>query len=136
MISMETTVIQEIANQLGMAADQASIFIATYLPDYAALQVIGETVDLVGKLIALVALSCAFMAAVLKLRSMYARVELEDDDSDYALVCRILLFVLGGFAAVASLALLTSICSDIPRIIGWSNYPEAMLIQEVLEKIN
>lgn len=33
-----TTVVQEIANQLGIAVDQTGQFITTYLPQYAALQ--------------------------------------------------------------------------------------------------
>lgn len=38
---MDSTVIEEIAEQLGVAADQAGQFIAENLPDFAVLKAIG-----------------------------------------------------------------------------------------------
>lgn len=133
---MDSTVIEEIAKQLGMAADQAGQFIAENLPAFAGMRAMQATVPmavswgLVG-LCLVVALAALAVIAVMRkkgIRGCYGT-----DWSDYSAFC---VFVGALLAAVfvAMVAILaTGFC--LPELIGWQSYPEAMLIDMAIKAV-
>lgn len=126
---MDKTVIQEIANQLGIGADRAGDFITTYLPQYAALRTWQEvfSVAFAWFLAALLAIA---LAAVVKAKAR-AKAKAGDDwrysDKEsydtaiFAIAC-----IASGFLVFA----IINTAITVPNIIGWSTFPEAQLISE------
>lgn len=141
---MDSTVIEEIANQLGMAADQAGQFIAEHLPAYAGLMVMRATVPLVMAWVSFLALAIICIVAII----VCAKAKRRDTDDwlqrdgsyyskpgwdDYTSM-----FVFSVVCLVAVLVLMlaivvTALC--VPEIIGWQSYPEAMLIDAALKAV-
>lgn len=137
---MDSTVIQEIANQLGMAVDQAGQFVTEHLPAFAGLKVIQNVVPLVIVwALFFVLLIAALIALTIAVKARNKDNEDGDkmwsnrDLDDYASFW-IYAFV-GAFAVVALIiAAITTGCV-VPDIIGWSNYPEAMLLDMALKSV-
>lgn len=143
---MDGTIIQEIADQLGMAVDQAGQFITTYLPDYAALKCMQCTVPIailsVVTLLTVIA-SLISLAVFLKaygrekgkgaensrVRWMRGKPLVDDFGSSWVF------FVTGCVAVVLLLALAITIGNLVPQVIGWQSYPEAMLIEQAVKAI-
>ena len=132
---MDSTVIEEIAKQLGMAVDQAGQFIAENLPAFAGLKVMQATVPLVISwslvvLCAVVALVSLAVIARLRKKGVSRRY---NNWSDYEVwwvfVCAM---VAGAFALIVAV-LMTGFL--IPELIGWQQYPEAMLIDMTLKAV-
>lgn len=74
---MESTVIEEIAEQLGMAADQAGRFVTEYLPDFAALKATQCAVPLVAFLSFVVILILVAITSGIHLAKAKAKERLE-----------------------------------------------------------
>lgn len=144
---MDSTVIQEIANQLGMAVDQAGQFIAEQLPAFAALKAIQAVVPLV--LVWALFIVCALVSIIAILichkqvkaekkrkesdraegkSTYYSSYHDEYDDHNSWFV----FFVSGVFALVILMFAIIVTGFTAPDIYGWSNYPEAMLIDMAL----
>lgn len=152
---MDSSVIEEIANQLGMAVDQAGAFITEQLPAFAALKVMQNEVPLmiVGLLFVIAtivsfvgvykAVKCAKSERKLYKEDREKSIEkigygisnhgykTEPSDHDSFLV---FLYV-GVVAAFLLVFLVVTALITVPDIIGWSNYPEAMLIDMALKAV-
>ena len=132
---MNSTVIEEIAKQLGMAVDQAGQFIAENLPAFAGLKVMQATVPIVISwslvvLCAIVALVALAVIARLRKKGVSRRYNnWSDYDVWWVFVCAM---VAGAFALIVAV-LLTGFL--IPELIGWQQYPEAMLIDMALKAV-
>lgn len=127
---MDATVIEEIANQLGMAVDTAAQFIADILPQYAGLQMLQNTIWLSVATIAIIACIAVF-AAYRKLANKRA-----ENDTSYTewerrndiQVCAFACGVIGFFAIAGFFACLYG-------ALGWHLFPEAMLLDMALERV-
>lgn len=116
---MDSSVIEEIAKQLGMAVDQAGQFITEHLPEFAALKIVQATAPLwVLGIIAIISLA-GFVVSFAVVR---------DIDNPCAFLF-LATFLASSFAFVLWLIL------SLAAIIGWSNYPEAMLIDMALKAV-
>lgn len=139
---MDSTVIQEIANQLGMAVDQAGQFVAEQLPNYAGLKVVQGVVPLaiIGALFLLFAVVSLVALAVC---ARAIRKDRKEGRTTSWLYCdayddymSFVVFALAGIVALFLLFILVmGICFNLADIIGWSNYPEAMLIDMALKAV-
>lgn len=143
---MDSTVIQEIANQLGMAVDSAGAFIADNLPAYASLKAMQALVPIaiVGGI--LLALLLVALVAALLLRSFLKRDRADGinrglfdgggtvvSSEDYISMW-VVLFAL--VLALATFIVLTFVVlAQLSDLIGWSSYPQAMLIDSALKAI-
>lgn len=132
---MDSTLIEEIAKQLGMAVDQAGQFIAENLPAFAWLKVMQATVPLVISwslvvLCAIVALVALAVIARLRKKGVSRRYNnWSDYDIWWVFVCAM---VAGAFALIVAVFLTGFL---IPELIGWQQYPEAMLIDMALKAV-
>lgn len=144
---MDSTVIQEIANQLGMAADQAGQFITEQLPAFAALKTIQATVPLVlAWALFLVCAIVSIVAILICRKSVKAEKKRKESDraegkityyttynDDYYCYNSWLVFIVSSIFALIVLFFAILITGFmVPDIYGWSNYPEAMLIDMAL----
>lgn len=152
---MDSTVIEEIAKQLGIAVDQAGQFITEQLPAFAAMKAMQAAVPLViVGLLLLLSLVIMGVGAYVSFSNARAEkdrfkanreaMELGDRsvvyESNYKTSfteydsCYVFIF---GFVAVCFFLILLMILSFIlvPDLIGWSNYPEAMLIDMALKAV-
>lgn len=127
---MDSTVIQEIANQLGMAVDQAGQFIQEQLPQFAALKAMQNTIPPVGSW----SIFAAFLiiGIVFALILKFANIKQDSGTEDICLIVIIASFILAGIMLLISL-LITAVC--VPKVIGWSEYPQAMLIDMALKAV-
>lgn len=140
---MDKTVIEEIAAQLGMAADQAGELVAEHLPAFAALQTVKLAVPLaVSAVIAVVTAACALHAwrcTKRKLESDNASgtnqrwCSLENEYTDYASFW--VFVILAGVSAAAAVVFASGLAIAVPEIIGWSCWPEAQLIDTAISAI-
>ena len=147
---MDSTVIQEIANQLGMAVDQAGQFIQDQLPQFAALKVMQAAVPMIiawalFAMLVIVSLICLAVCAHYRRKEIdrretdnnitywerHSRYRTDWDDYNS--------FIAFGYIGIASLLVMvcaifiTAFCA--PELYGWSNYPEAMLIDMALKAV-
>lgn len=133
---MDSTVIEEIAKQLGMAVDQAGQFIAENLPAFAWLKVMQATVPLVisWSLVVLCAIvALVALAVIARLRKKGIRGTYGKGWSDYCVWWVFVCAMLAGAFALIVAVLLTGFL--IPELIGWQQYPEAMLIDMALKAV-
>ena len=143
---MDGTIIQEIADQFGMAVDQAGQFITTYLPDYAALKCMQCTVPIailsvvtllmvIASLISLAVFLKAYgqekgkVAENSHVRWMRGKPLVDDFGSFWVFS------ITGCVAVVLLIALAITIGNLVPHVIGWQSYPEAMLIDQAVKAI-
>ena len=124
---MDETVIQEIANQLGMGVDKAGDFIAANLPQYAALRLWSD----VSMLVLLLFITVVLGIAAALLYRHHAALETKGKWSDFDEYAE--------WAGVAgSLFLIAFVIAAIlmiPEIIGWACFPEAQLIREAMNML-
>lgn len=138
---MDSTVIQEIAKQLGMAVDQAGQFVTEHLPAFAGLKVIQSVVPLVIVwamfFILLIAALIALTIAV-KTRNKdnkdEEKTKWRNRDLDDYISFWVFVYV-GIFAAIILVSAVIFTGCAVPDIIGWSNYPKAMLIDMALKAV-
>lgn len=139
---MDSTVIEEIAEQLGMAADQAGRFVAENLPDFAALKATRCAVPLVAFLSLVVILILVAIASGILLAKAKAKERLEYESGHIKNLNEwdsyISFWILVGALGILGIAILFSflfVPSCITGLIGWQQYPEAMLIDMTLKAI-
>lgn len=142
---MDSTVIQEIANQLGMAVDQAGQFITEQLPGFATLKVLQLSVPLYVAAVASIILLVPWIIALYfthkqrksdaegKSEYRYSNYEFSAGWSDYSPFWVFICFAAANLVAVIVLIALMAV--NVPQIIGWQNYPEAMLIDMALKAV-
>lgn len=128
---MDDTVISEIGRQLGMATDQAGQFIETYLPQYASMKVVTDTVVLCMLLGLLVVLGMCWGIVFRTYRKKKSAAKWLSEYEGYETASIAIGIVLGVFAFIV--IIITAIL--VPHIIGWSQFPEAMLIEKTLDVI-
>lgn len=139
---MDSTVIEEIAKQLGMAIDQAGTFIADNLPAYAGMKAVQAAVPLaiawgLFLLCVIVALVSLCLAAHERRKCMAEDElprwhEVHDWDNYTGTVIALFASIFGAFLLVIAV-LVTVFCA--PDLIGWQSYPEAMLIDMALKAV-
>lgn len=139
---MDPTVIEEIAEQLGMAADQAGQFVAENLPDFAALKAMQCAGPLVAFLVLIAILMLVAITAGIVLAKARAKERLKyengqtklqnswDDYISFWILAPALLFL--GIVFMISLVVVPSVVTD---LVGWQQYPEAMLIDMALKAV-
>lgn len=132
---MNETVIQEIANQLGIATDKAADFIQTYLPQYATLNVIQNVIGLSVLAIVIIVFSIFLYCAYRHYAARYVKRYGEKcyffkyvDESLGAFIALIVLYTMIAFFGFC-------IAFVIPDTIGWIMYPEAQLISDCMYAI-
>lgn len=128
---MDDTVISEIGRQLGMATDQAGQFIETYLPQYVAMKVVTDTVVLCMLLGLLVVLGVCWGIVFRTYRKKKSTSRLASEYEGYETASSVIGIVFCVFAFVVIIITATLV----PNIIGWSQFPEAMLIEKTLDVI-
>lgn len=121
---MDKTVIQEIANQLGIGVDRAGDFITTYLPQYAALMIWSDVFTLAVLLLMTVALGIASAKLYKHHKALRADDEWSNFD-DYAAWT-------GVVGVLLAIAFLIAVMLLVPSIIGWACFPEAQLIHQAM----
>ena len=143
---MDQTVIQEIANQLGIAVDNVGVFINEQLPQYAAFKSMQLTALVIGVVVGFIA--CVIVFTVMWfMGKRKVKLEVEDDflhgremkvstlsEESYLFV---IIWILFGLAALVLLITAIIMCTIlIPQIVGWVDYPQAMLIDMAISKIS
>lgn len=133
---MDATVIEEIANQLGMAVDTAAQFVADILPKYATLQIIEDLGFVFGSLL-LIGIVCAILKGVDKWAQK--QVEATKDLSYYEKfnqeTYRFVMIVLMVVAGIATVVLFPLCISYIVDAITWGVCPEAKLLELAISKV-
>ena len=126
---MNETVIQEIANQLGIAADQAGMFIQTYLPQYALLCASKTFVTLGLMLICTIVL-------VIICKKLYSFLNKNNRYDSYAYDnCSVLFICLVFFTTILGLIFIVSCFVALPDAVSWLIFPEGQLIDMALNAI-
>ena len=129
---MDDTVIKEIADQLGIATDQAAQFITTYLPQYASLKTM---LCISYCVIAAVVFAIVLIAFCIVLH-IYTKRDKDPDIMCYENEGWEGASVALGIAAVSLFVVFVVNCAiNIPNAIGWSQFPEAQLISEAINAI-
>lgn len=124
---MNETVIQEIANQLGIAVDQAGMFIQTYLPQYALLCAAKTFVTLGLMLICLIAL-------IIVCKKLYSLLR-KDDYCEFNEEIIVLFICLTGLTVLLGLVFILGCFIALPEAISWLIFPEGQLIDMALNAI-
>lgn len=138
------TVIQEIANQLGMAVDQTGQFITEQLPNYAALKVTQEIImPAILWIVTIILMAVAF--TFLHITVKHRRSDRSDESEyryanyytmDYSDYDTFWIFcIVGVIAVILLIPTLIYTGINLPNIIGWMNYPEAMLIDMAIKAV-
>lgn len=121
---MDATVVQEIADQLGIAVDQAGQFITEYLPMYAGMK---ATYGWVG-------IGFSIFLFILCLIGVIVSLKISFDEDKYWQTRDIAQFTAIIFGVLGIVAFIF-ICCLVPEAIGWTFYPEGKLIDTVLNSI-
>lgn len=115
---MDSSVIQEIANQLGMAVDDAGAFIQQYLPQYASLQTLYNVMYII-LWIMLIAIT------VVAARKIFVHQQ-HDMDGEF---CTMTIVV----STIFIVFFIYSLICAIGNAVGWAMFPEASLIDTVFD---
>lgn len=133
---MDSTVIEEIAKQLGMAVDQAGQFIASNLPAYAMLKATQSITTIAA------AWSIVLVCAIITLVSFLClkRVRSKGIKGDYGFAWSgysqgFVMALAGTICAVSLLIVIPITAINVADIIGWQQYPEAMLINMAISHV-
>lgn len=119
---MNEKVIEEIANQLGIAVDQASQFLAQIIPQYAGLQVLNYGIWIVATLILVV------VAAVVVKIGFKNFMECEDYDNQMWWWIFCISLLVGAVATVAFLYFTQ-------QVAGWLLFPYGKVMEMVLSAV-
>lgn len=135
---MDSTVIQEIANQLGMAVDQAGQFITEQLPAFAGLKVMQATVPIVICWALFVIPSIVSVVSVIIANKSCKKNNADDSKCRKTLddFYSFWVFVVSGLIALVMLVIALLVTGfSFTEIVGWSQYPQAMLIDMALNAV-
>lgn len=129
---MDDTAIKEIADQLGIAVDQAAQFITTYLPQYASL----KTMFCVSYCVIAASVFLILLVAFCVAWRIYAVREKdpnisswENENWDWATT------MLGIFAGIMFVVMVITVAVYVPQALAWSQFPEAQLINEAINAV-
>lgn len=117
---MDSSVIQEIANQLGMAVDDAGTFIQQCLPQYASLQIFYNVMWMIVFVVLIV-------ITVIVARKIFIHQQ-HDMGGEF---CTTIIIV---GAALVAVFMIMLVCS-IGNAIGWIVFPEASLIDMLFDYV-
>ena len=139
---MDQTIIQEIADQLGIAVDNVGTFIETYLPQYAALKSMQMSVGIyfgIGVTLLFLLLTIIWIIIINKVKvrkNDYTDERVPMHNSyNYSEFSVWGLMALAGVFLVALIFTIVYSVIFVPQIIGWNEYPQAMLIDMVSSKL-
>lgn len=132
---MDTTTIQEIANQLGIGVNE----ILQYLPGYAQSQFLGFLIPTIALSVATIISITVFIIFAFKYKKYDILYDTEEDDVDLRRTYRkqtdFYAYAMG-IAGVISAILLIIFIIVIPLAIGpmlcWANSPELMLLKSLI----
>lgn len=123
---MDSTVIEEIANQLGMAVDDVGTFIQSILPSYAGMQIVNNLIPCILAGVAIV-FCVFFMVHLIKDgKKPFMDRRYEDD-------IRAILMCVGAALIILSVVVL---CFTVSNIIGWAMFPEGKFFDMILNSIS
>lgn len=115
---MDSTVIQEIASQLGIAVDDVNVLIQQYLPQYANLQILYNVISVITW-------AAFIIVAVIMARKIFVRQQ-HDMGGDF---CTVTIVV---SAIIIAFFIINLVC-NVGNAIGWTVFPEASLIDTVFD---
>lgn len=115
---MDSTVIQEIANQLDMAVDDAGVFIQQCIPQYAGLQVLYNVMYMILWIVLIV-----ITIVVARKIFVYLQHNMDGEFCMIIIICSTIIVAL----------LIMPLVFSIGNAIGWAMFPEASLIDTVLD---
>lgn len=127
---MDSTIIQEIANQLGMAVDQAGQFITEQLPSFAAMKAIYPLSWIIGSAIVAVISTVVFIKCLQAFKSE-AKKSIFSEDIDVELTSIVGLVI----SAICMIVAVIVLAINVPNFIAWLAYPEAMLLDMALKAV-
>lgn len=133
---MDATIVQEIANQLGMAVDATSEWLSTALPLYAGYR---TTVAVAWIVISAVVVVASLLAATILYRRTKAAIVRENESKGYrafydwfdhfaALACIIVL-------AICTACFLIPLLINIDTFVRWWFFPEGATLDMVLKAV-
>lgn len=115
---MDSTVIQEIASQLGIAVDDVNVLIQQYLPQYADLQILYNVI------------SAIVWAAFIVVTVIVARkIFVHQQHGHCGEFCMATIVV---SAIIIAFFIINLVC-NIGNAVGWAVFPEASLIDTVFD---
>lgn len=115
---MDSTVIQEIATQLGIAVDDASAFIQQYLPQYANLRIFYDIMWMI---------LCVVIACItVKIGRILF---ICDSDDNYGDFCSVIIFICTSIVVICIIIFIIAV----GNAIGWVMFPEASFIDMVFD---
>lgn len=115
---MGSTVIQEIANQLGIAVDDVNVLIQQYLPQYAKLQIIYNVISAIMW-------SVFIIVTVIMAYKMFIHQQ-HDHCGDYGTITIVVSTIIIAFFII-------NLVCNVGNTIGWATFPEASLIDTVFD---
>lgn len=146
---MDSSVIQEIADQLGLAADAAGSFIQEHIPEFAAMKAMQTIIPLIVIWALLgIGIIVTLVAAIVFARQRKVDMDRKDQGKHprYSRNCASMdcedypSFTVFVFAGIVSAALLViSVIATVNTMgdfIGWLQYPDAMAIQLALDAVH
>ena len=117
---MDSTVIQEIANQLEMAVDDAGVFIQQYLPQYANLQILYNILSAITWL--------AFIVITVVVARRVFNYQCDNMNGDFCITNIVI-------SKVIIVFIILNLVCNVANTIGWAMFPEASLIDMVFDCI-
>lgn len=127
---MDSTVIQEIANQLGMATDQAGKFITDNLPVFAGMKSMYAISYSITSGVIFVVCLIALIFSIRK--ALKARKKEYNRSIEVVISISITIAIISGIALIITGG---TMLTNILAFIGWTNYPEAMLVDMAITAI-
>lgn len=115
---MDSSIIQEIANQLGVAVDDAGSFIQQYLSQYASLQTFYNVMAAMFWVICII-------VTVVVARKIFIH-QVHDTDGDFCTVTIVI-------ATIIVIVCIGSLVCNVGTAVGWAMFPEATLIDTVFD---
>lgn len=115
---MDSTVIQEIASQLGIAVDDVNVLIQQYLPQYADLQILYNVISAI-------VWAAFIVVAVIVARKIFVHQQ-HDHCGEF---CTATIVV---SAIIIAFFIINLVC-NVGNTIGWAVFPEASLIDMVFD---
>jgi len=137
---MDATVIEEIARQLGMAAETAGQFITDILPQYAGLMVLRNGVTAAVFLFLLIACAMTYFCVSKFTKARIEREAKEKEEGRWGRVYaekdrHFTLMMTAATAGVCAVFFFVIGVSEAMDAVSWALYPEAMLLDMALEKV-
>lgn len=126
---MNEKVIEEIANQLGLAVDQASQLVAQVIPQYAAMKVMERSIEAAGFVLLVIVSAVVAIIAIRNYKRAPEMVSVFDrDEKEKWFYIALTSLLVGAFATAITLFL-------VQQAAGWAMFPDAKVAEMVLDAI-